>query len=62
MVILGFITLLRVIVLIAAATLVWVPIGIAIGLRPKVARIAQPVAQFSSLPDWANFLDANPFS
>src|SRR5207253_11417273 len=21
---------------------------------------AQPVAQFSSLPDWANFLDANP--
>jgi NitT/TauT family transport system permease protein len=40
------ITLLRVIVLIAAASLVWVPIGIAIGLRPRVARIAQPVAQF----------------
>jgi NitT/TauT family transport system permease protein len=45
-VLLGLITLLRVIVLIAAASLVWVPIGIAIGLRPRVARIAQPVAQF----------------
>jgi len=44
--ILGFITLLRVVVLIAAASLVWVPIGIWIGLRPKVARVAQPVAQF----------------
>jgi NitT/TauT family transport system permease protein len=45
-VILGFVTLLRVVVLIAAASLLWVPIGIAIGLRPSVARIAQPVAQF----------------
>jgi NitT/TauT family transport system permease protein len=45
-VILGMITLLRVVVLIAAASLVWVPIGVAIGLRPRVARIAQPVAQF----------------
>jgi len=45
-VMLGFITLLRVVVLIAIASLIWVPIGIAIGLRPKVARIAQPIAQF----------------
>jgi NitT/TauT family transport system permease protein len=45
-VVLGLITLLRVVVLIATASLVWVPIGIAIGLRPRVARIAQPVAQF----------------
>jgi NitT/TauT family transport system permease protein len=45
-VILGIVTLLRVVVLIAAASLVWVPIGIWIGLRPSVARIAQPVAQF----------------
>jgi NitT/TauT family transport system permease protein len=45
-VILGMITLLRVVVLIAAASLVWVPLGIAIGLRPRVARIVQPVAQF----------------
>jgi NitT/TauT family transport system permease protein len=45
-VILGFITLLRVVVLIAIASLVWVPIGIFIGLRPRVARIVQPIAQF----------------
>jgi NitT/TauT family transport system permease protein len=45
-VLLGMITLLRVVVLIAAASLVWVPIGMAIGLRPRVAQIAQPVAQF----------------
>ena len=45
-VVLGLITLLRVTVLIAVASLIWVPIGIAIGLRPAVARIAQPVAQF----------------
>jgi NitT/TauT family transport system permease protein len=45
-VILGFITLLRVVVLIALASAVWVPIGTWIGLRPNVARIAQPVAQF----------------
>jgi NitT/TauT family transport system permease protein len=45
-VILGLVTLLRVVVLIAAASLVWVPIGVWIGLRPRVARIAQPVAQF----------------
>src|SRR6201996_1421146 len=45
-VILGFITLLRVVVLIAIASLVWVPIGILIGLRPRVARIVQPIAQF----------------
>jgi NitT/TauT family transport system permease protein len=37
---------LRVIVLMAAATLVWVPIGVWIGLRPVWARRAQPVAQF----------------
>ncbi|MGH8137367.1 MAG: ABC transporter permease [Steroidobacteraceae bacterium] len=43
---LGLLTLLRVVVLIAAASLVWVPIGIFIGLRPNVARIAQPIAQF----------------
>jgi NitT/TauT family transport system permease protein len=45
-VVLGLITLLRVVVLIALASIVWVPIGIAIGLRPRVARIAQPIAQF----------------
>jgi len=45
-VVLGLITLLRVVVLIAIASVIWVPIGVAIGLRPRVARIAQPIAQF----------------
>jgi NitT/TauT family transport system permease protein len=45
-IVLGFITLLRVAVLIALATLVWVPIGVAIGMRPRVASIVQPIAQF----------------
>jgi NitT/TauT family transport system permease protein len=43
---LGAITMLRVFLLIGLASVVWVPVGIWIGLRPKVARIAQPVAQF----------------
>jgi NitT/TauT family transport system permease protein len=42
----GFITLLRVIVLMALATLIWVPIGVWIGLRPKLAERVQPLAQF----------------
>jgi NitT/TauT family transport system permease protein len=37
---------LRVIVLIALATLVWVPVGVWVGLRPKLAVRAQPLAQF----------------
>jgi len=45
-VVLGFVTLLRVSVLIALATALWVPIGVAIGLRPRVASIVQPIAQF----------------
>ncbi|WP_432258410.1 ABC transporter permease [Cupriavidus sp. TMH.W2] len=43
---LGTITMVRVVVLIALAALVWVPIGIRIGLNPDLARVAQPVAQF----------------
>ncbi|SOZ57477.1 putative Binding-protein-dependent transporter, inner membrane component [Cupriavidus taiwanensis] len=43
---LGTLTMARVIVLIALAALVWVPIGIRIGLNPDLARIAQPIAQF----------------
>ena len=42
----GFITLLRVIVLITLATLIWVPVGVWIGLRPKLAERIQPLAQF----------------
>jgi NitT/TauT family transport system permease protein len=43
---LGLLTLARVVVLIALASLVWVPIGVAIGLRPRVALVVQPIAQF----------------
>jgi NitT/TauT family transport system permease protein len=43
---LGFLTLTRVVVLIAIASLIWVPIGVWIGLRPAVAERVQPVAQF----------------
>src|SRR5262249_40247912 len=43
---LGLLTLTRVIVLIALASLVWVPIGVWIGLRPNVSTLVQPVAQF----------------
>ena len=43
---LGFITMLRVLVLIALTSLVWTPIGIYVGLRPKLTQIVQPVAQF----------------
>ncbi len=42
----GLVTMLRVLVLIALASLVWVPIGVWIGLRPRWAERLQPVAQF----------------
>ena len=45
-IVLGLLTLLRVTVLIALASLVWVPIGVAVGMRPRVASIVQPIAQF----------------
>jgi NitT/TauT family transport system permease protein len=43
---LGLATLARVVVLIALATVIWVPIGMWIGLRPAWAERLQPVAQF----------------
>jgi NitT/TauT family transport system permease protein len=45
-VLLGLITLTRVAVLIALASLIWVPIGVWVGLRPRVASLVQPIAQF----------------
>ncbi|MGA8690377.1 MAG: ABC transporter permease subunit [Methyloceanibacter sp.] len=42
----GGLTLLRVAILIVLATVIWVPIGVAVGLRPKLAEKVQPVAQF----------------
>ncbi|HWX11672.1 MAG TPA: ABC transporter permease subunit [Trinickia sp.] len=44
--VLGFITLARVIILIGLSSLVWVPLGVLIGLRPAVAEKIQPLAQF----------------
>ncbi|KOV60649.1 sulfonate ABC transporter permease [Streptomyces sp. MMG1121] len=52
---LGLATLARVVVLVALATVVWVPIGVKIGFSPRLTRIAQPVVQvLASFP--ANFL------
>lgn len=44
--ILASITMLRVIILIIIASLIWVPIGIYIGLSPRLTAIMQPLAQF----------------
>jgi NitT/TauT family transport system permease protein len=44
--VLGAITALRVLVLIAVASVIWVPIGVWIGLRPHIADRAQPIVQF----------------
>jgi NitT/TauT family transport system permease protein len=43
---LGMLTMLRVVVMIVIASVVWVPVGVWIGLRPWATRIAQPLAQF----------------
>jgi NitT/TauT family transport system permease protein len=43
---LGFCTLVRVVLLIGIASLVWVPLGVLIGLRPALAERIQPLAQF----------------
>jgi NitT/TauT family transport system permease protein len=52
---LGALTLLRVLVLLVFATVVWTPIGVAIGLNPRLAQRLQPVALIcASFP--ANFI------
>ena len=43
---LGLTTALRVMVCILLAAIIWVPIGVHIGLRPRLAQFFQPVAQF----------------
>ena len=43
---LAVLTMIRVFALILLASLIWVPIGIWVGLRPRVAEIVQPIAQF----------------
>jgi len=42
------VTAFRVFILIILVTLIWVPIGIWIGLRPQIAKLAQPIAQILS--------------
>jgi NitT/TauT family transport system permease protein len=43
---LGAATAARVLILIGLASLIWVPIGVAIGLRPHLADRVQPIVQF----------------
>ncbi|MBS1697555.1 MAG: ABC transporter permease subunit [Actinobacteria bacterium] len=52
---LGLATFARVVVLVLVATVVWVPIGVWIGMNPRITQFAQPVVQvLASFP--ANFL------
>ena len=41
----GLATFARVVVLLALSTIIWVPIGVKIGMSPKLARYAQPIVQ-----------------
>ena len=43
---LGVYTMIRVVILMALATVIWVPISVWVGLRPNWARRVQPAAQF----------------
>ena len=43
---LGFVTAVRVLVLIVIASVIWVPIGVWIGLRPGISDRAQAIVQF----------------
>jgi NitT/TauT family transport system permease protein len=52
---LGLATFSRVLILLVFATIVWTPIGVIIGLNPRLARVLQPLAMFfASFP--ANFI------
>ncbi|MEI8054992.1 MAG: ABC transporter permease subunit [bacterium] len=44
---LGIFTSIRIISMIFLASLIWVPIGVWIGLRPKITAIIQPIIQFA---------------
>ena len=41
----GLATFARVVVLVVVATLVWVPVGVKIGMSPRLSRYAQPIVQ-----------------
>jgi NitT/TauT family transport system permease protein len=52
---LGFLTFVRVLVVVIVSSLIWVPIGVWIGFNPRVAQFMQPVVQvLASFP--ANFI------
>ncbi len=52
---LGAITFARVVVILVVATVIWVPVGVWIGMNPRISRLAQPIVQLlASFP--ANFL------
>jgi NitT/TauT family transport system permease protein len=42
---LGLATFARVVILVVVSTLIWVPVGVKIGMDPKLSRYAQPVVQ-----------------
>ncbi|MBV8334708.1 MAG: ABC transporter permease subunit [Alphaproteobacteria bacterium] len=44
--VLGMLTAVRVLILIGVASLIWVPVGVSIGLRPRLADRAEPIVQF----------------
>jgi len=53
--VLGFYTFIRVVVIVAISSLIWVPVGVKIGMSPRIARSAQPLVQvLASFP--ANFI------
>ncbi len=52
---LGFLTFLRVVVVVTVASVLWVPVGVWIGFNPRVAQFMQPIVQvLASFP--ANFI------
>ncbi len=52
---LGFLTLLRVAIVVTVSSVVWVPVGVWIGFNPRVAQFMQPIVQvLASFP--ANFI------
>jgi NitT/TauT family transport system permease protein len=46
--VLGFLTMGRVVLMTILATLIWTPVGVWIGSKPKIARLAQPLAQIAA--------------
>jgi NitT/TauT family transport system permease protein len=51
----GFLTFLRVVTVVAIASVIWVPVGVWIGFNPRVAQFMQPIVQvLASFP--ANFI------